>query len=155
MNFIRLISIPSVSHCKTNVSHLLYNENKYWNIHFSAGTGHYTAFAVHDGQWFHFNDSSVRPATTDAVAKCKPYILFYVRKEFSIPPPLWRRFPSQSRPDGASFNDDDDERMNKKWRKFKHTKLNGETARWKKPEDSCKHFKVSKRGRKRTLIFVF
>ena len=80
--------IPSLSYCKTNVFHLLYNENKHWNIHFSAGTGHYTAFAVHDGQWFHFNDSSVRPATTDAVAKCKPYILFYVRKEFSIPPPL-------------------------------------------------------------------
>ncbi|XP_026741005.1 ubiquitin carboxyl-terminal hydrolase 3-like isoform X2 [Trichoplusia ni] len=50
-----------------------------------AGSGHYTAFAINEEQWFHFNDQTVRAAEAAAVAGCKPYILFYIRRELNLP----------------------------------------------------------------------
>ncbi|KAI5651366.1 ubiquitin carboxyl-terminal hydrolase domain-containing protein [Phthorimaea operculella] len=51
-----------------------------------AASGHYTAYAINSDQWFHFNDQTVRPAAADLVASCKPYILFYIRRELTLPP---------------------------------------------------------------------
>ena len=45
-----------------------------------AGSGHYTTYAQHNGNWYHFNDSSVSQTTEDAIVHCKGYILFYARQ---------------------------------------------------------------------------
>lgn len=59
-----------------------------------AGSGHYTAYATHEGQWYHFNDSTVTACEAETVMRCKAYIMFYVRREIRLPDSLCVRAKS-------------------------------------------------------------
>jgi ubiquitin carboxyl-terminal hydrolase 3 len=56
-------------------------------VHHGSGTsnGHYTAYACNGGTWMHFNDSSVKEVNEQIVADCKPYILFYTKRDGDNP----------------------------------------------------------------------
>ena len=55
-----------------------------------AGSGHYTAFGTKNSNWYHFNDSTVSTADPNTVKHCKAYILFYIQREFKLPPMTWK-----------------------------------------------------------------
>ena len=43
--------------------------------------GHYTAFAKNNGEWYDFNDDSVRKIKEDVVVSDNAYLLFYELKK--------------------------------------------------------------------------
>jgi len=53
----------------------------------SLGGGHYTAYCKHrdDGQWYLYDDSSVRPVPASQVLSPAAYVLFYHRKDIIWP----------------------------------------------------------------------
>lgn len=63
-------------------------------VHHGNGSscGHYTSFAINNGVWMHFNDHTVKEVSSAAVADCKPYILFYIKRD----PTNASRLPSAS-----------------------------------------------------------
>lgn len=63
-------------------------------VHHGNGSscGHYTSFAINNGVWMHFNDHTVKEVSSAAVADCKPYILFYIKRD----PTNASRLPSTS-----------------------------------------------------------
>ena len=63
--------------------------DSFFNVFFSyfrAGSGHYTAFGTKNSNWYHFNDSTVSVADPETVKHSKAYILFYIQREFRLPP---------------------------------------------------------------------
>lgn len=72
-------------------------------VHHGNGSscGHYTSYAINNGVWMHFNDHSVKEVSSSAVAECKPYILFYIKRDPSNPSRQLTMAPSSTMTCGA------------------------------------------------------
>lgn len=45
--------------------------------HGTAGGGHYTCYALNNGQWYEFDDQFVTEVSAETVQACQAYVLFY------------------------------------------------------------------------------
>uniref|UniRef100_A0A182P5G7 Ubiquitin carboxyl-terminal hydrolase n=1 Tax=Anopheles epiroticus TaxID=199890 RepID=A0A182P5G7_9DIPT len=75
-------------------------------VHHGNGSscGHYTSFAINNGVWMHFNDHTVKEVSSTAVAECKPYILFYIKRDPTNANRLSSTIGSSAVPGAASAN---------------------------------------------------
>ncbi|KAL7752591.1 hypothetical protein RI367_002125 [Sorochytrium milnesiophthora] len=82
------------------------------NHYGGLGGGHYTAYAQNplDRQWYDFDDSSVSPISTDRLTSSAAYVLFYRRRNMTMPslsfplpppPPSVEQQESQDRADNV------------------------------------------------------
>lgn len=70
-------------HIKSRPISTLINWLHFRCLAFRSSCGHYTSFAINNGTWLHFNDHTVKEVLPAAVAECKPYILFYIRRDLN------------------------------------------------------------------------
>ena len=50
------------------------------NHHGTLGYGHYTSMALHEGQWYNFDDATVQPMRKEDVQSSAAYVLYYKRR---------------------------------------------------------------------------
>lgn len=75
-------SLDLSEYCKQG-ERVMYDLHAVSNHYGGMGGGHYTAYAKNkdNGCWYHFDDSSVKKVSVDAVQSRAAYVLFYTRRD--------------------------------------------------------------------------
>jgi ubiquitin carboxyl-terminal hydrolase 4/11/15 len=76
-----LAASSGTSDSSSNSSNSVYDCISVVNHYGSLGGGHYTAYALRDGEWLEFDDSRVSRTTPAEVVSKAAYILVYRRRK--------------------------------------------------------------------------